>query len=139
MRAFALAVALSVAAPVGAGEAAKPKKPVLDVRPTPRFGFSPLNVLFIAELKGGSDVEEYYCPEIEWDWDDGGKSIKESDCQPYEDGVTHIERRFSQEHAFVRAGIYAVKVSMRRSNRLIAKQTVSVTVKPGLGDPTNGP
>lgn len=135
--AVASCVAFSVAVPLAAGEAAKAKKPVLDVRPTPRFGFSPLNVLFVAELKGGGDVEDFYCPEIEWDWDDGGKSVKESDCPPYEDGVTHIERRFSQEHSFARAGVYAVKVTMRRSNHLIAKQTVNVTVRPGLGDPSN--
>ena len=139
MKALALATALVIAAPSFAGEAAKPKKPVLEVRPTPRFGFSPLTVLFIVELKGGADVEEFYCPEIEWDWDDGGKSVKESDCPPFEAGVTQIERRYSQEHGFVKAGNYAVKVTMRRSNHLIAKQTVTVTVKPGLGDPSNLP
>jgi hypothetical protein len=136
MKAFALALVLITASPLLGGEAAKPKKPALELRPTPRFGFSPLNVLFVAELKGGEDVEEFYCPELEWDWDDGGKSVKESDCPPYENGVTHIERRFSQEHGFVRAGNYAVKVTMRRANHLIAKQTITVTVRPGLGDPS---
>jgi hypothetical protein len=139
MRGLVLALALSVSSSLAAGEAVKPKKPALEIRPTPRFGFSPLNVLFVVELKGGEDVEDFYCPEIEWDWDDGGKSVKESDCPPYEEGVTHIERRFSQEHGFVRAGVYAVKVTMRRSNHLIAKQTVTVTVRPGLGDPSNVP
>jgi hypothetical protein len=139
MKGLALALVVVTASPLLGAEAAKPKKPALEVRFTPRFGFSPLNVLFIAELKGGADVEEFYCPEIEWDWDDGGKSVKESDCPPYEDGVTHIERRFSQEHGFVRAGVYAVKITMRRSNHLIAKQTANVTVRPGLGDPSNSP
>jgi PKD repeat protein len=139
MKAFALALVLVTATPLLGGEAAKPKKPGLELRSTPRFGFSPLNVLFVAELKGGEDVEEFYCPEIEWDWDDGGKSVKESDCPAYENGVTHIERRFSQEHFFVRAGNYAVKVTMRRTNHLIAKQTITVTVRPGLGDPSNSP
>lgn len=137
MRRLVLTLALMAAVPLAAGEAAKPKKPGLDLRTTPRFGFSPLNVLFTAELKGGGDAEDFYCPEMEWEWDDGGKSIKESDCPPFEEGVTKIERRFTEQHEFVRAGIYSVKVTMRHANRIIAKQTVSVTVRPGLGDPSN--
>ena len=53
---------------------AKPKKPRLDLRATPRMAFSPVNVFLTAELTGGDDVEDYHCPELEWDWDDGGKS-----------------------------------------------------------------
>ena len=139
MKAFVLALAVVTASPLMGGETPKPKKPTLEIRPTPRFGFSPLNVLFVAELKGGGDVEEFYCPEFEWDWDDGSKSVEESDCPPYENGVTHIERRFSKAHGFVRAGNYAVKVTMRRANHLIAQQTVTVTVRPGLGDPSTIP
>lgn len=132
-----LILAFAAAAPLAAGEAAKPKKPGLEVRSTPRFGFSPLNVLFVAELKGGGDAEEFYCPEIEWEWDDGGKSIKESDCPPFEPGVTQIERRFTQQHDFLRAGMYTVRVTMRHASRIIAKQTANVTVRPGLGDPSS--
>jgi len=69
-----LAAAL-LAAPIRAGDAkheAKLKKPRLDVRATPRMAFSPVNVFLVAELQGGDDVEEYYCPQLEWDWDDGG-------------------------------------------------------------------
>ena len=62
---------------------------------------------------GGDDVEEYYCPELEWDWDDGGKSVQESDCPPFEAGVTKIERRFTAEHEYRKAGVYNVKVTMR--------------------------
>ena len=61
-------------------DAPKLKKPKLDLRATPRMAFSPVNVLLVAELTGGDDVEEYYCPELEWDWDDGGKSVHEADC-----------------------------------------------------------
>src|SRR5262245_16857809 len=73
------------------------KRPRFDLRATPRMSFSPVVVFFTAELTGGDDIEEFYCPELEWDWGDGGKSVHEADCPPYEDGFK-IERRFSAEH-----------------------------------------
>ena len=114
----------------------KPKKPRLDLRATPRFAFSPVTVFLTAELTGGDDVEELYCPELEWDWDDGGKSMHESDCAPWEPGKTEIQRRFTAEHTYPRSGNYNVTVTMRRTNKSIAKASVRVQVKPGLGDRT---
>ena len=134
-----LALAL-VAATAGLLAAdAKPKKPRLDLRATPRMAFSPVNVFFTAELTGGDDVEEYYCPELEWEWDDGGKSTQEADCSPFEAGKTKIERRFTSDHEYRRAGVYNVKVTMRRTSKSIAVASVRVTVRPGLGDRTLDP
>ena len=133
-----VAVALA-AVTVGAGLAEagdKPKKPRLDLRATPKFAFSPVNVLLTAELMGGDDVEELYCPELEWDWDDGGKSVHEADCPPFEAGSTKLERRFTAAHEYRRAGSYNVKVTMRRAGRAIAAANVRVNVRAGLGDPT---
>jgi hypothetical protein len=100
------------------------------------MAFSPVNVLLVAELSGGDDVEEFYCPELEWEWDDGGKSVHEADCPAYEPGVSKIERRFTAEHEFRKAGLYNVKVTMRRANRPLAVSTIKITVRPGLGDRT---
>jgi hypothetical protein len=130
-----LAAALGAAA-APAADAPKPKKPKLDLRATPRMAFSPVNVLLVAELSGGDDVEEFYCPELEWEWDDGGKSVHEADCPAYEPGVSKIERRFTAEHEFRKAGLYNVKVTMRRANRPLAVSTIKITVRPGLGDRT---
>ncbi len=140
MRSMALvgAVLLAVAwgAPVGAAEETKLKKPRLELRASPRFAFSPVNVFLTAELSGGDDVEDLYCPELEWEWDDGGKSVHEADCPPFEAGVTRLQRRYTTEHEFRQAGSYTVKVTMRRAGRTIAAATVRVTVRAGLGDPT---
>jgi hypothetical protein len=133
--ALAIALALPLAAPCEAAESVKPKKPKLELRATPRMAFSPVTVFFTAELTGGDEVEEYYCPEIEWEWDDGGKSTQESDCAPYEPG-TKIERRFTAEHGYELAGVYNVKVAFKRTGRTFLSQTVRVTVRAGLGDPT---
>jgi hypothetical protein len=137
--ALAVLVALVVAAPLPADDAkpeAKLKKPRLDLRATPRMAFSPVNIFLTAELQGGDDVEEYYCPELEWDWDDGGKSVQEGDCPPFAAGTTKLERRYTAEHEYRRAGVYNIKVTMRRANRSLAASNVRVTVRPGLGDRT---
>ena len=132
---ISLLLAACAAGPLSA-DGVKVKKPSLNVRATPRMAFSPVRVLLTAELTGGADVEEYHCPELEWEWDDGGKSVHESDCKPFEPGVTKIERRFTADHQYNKAGVYNVKVTMRRANRTIVTQSVRVTVRPGLGDPT---
>ena len=48
-----------------------PKRPQLNLRATPRMAMSPVEVLVIGQLMGGSDLEELYCPGQEWDWGDG--------------------------------------------------------------------
>jgi hypothetical protein len=134
---FALAVSFALVS-VAAGRASeeKPKKPHLELKASPRFAFSPVNVSLTAELVGGADVEEYHCPELEWDWDDGGKSMHEADCAPFEAGKTTIQRRFTVDHEYRKAGVYQIKATMRRANRTLASATVRVTVRPGVNDPT---
>ena len=137
IRALAAFVVVSIAGAASLGAEAKPKKPTLELRVTPRMAFSPVTILMVAELKGGDDIEEYYCPEIEWDWDDGGKSVHEADCPPFENGTTTIDRRFSQEHHYGRAGMYTVKASFKRSGNTFLASTLRVTVRAGAGDPSN--
>ena len=114
----------------------KLKKPALELRSTPRFAFSPARILFTAELKGGDDVEEFYCPEIEWEWGDGGRSVEEADCEPWVAGSTTIERRFTANHVFQFAGLYPVRISLRKSGKLLSTQQLNLAVRAGLGDTT---
>ena len=123
MRRVALAAFIVAALSTAGAFAEKTKKPRLDLRATPRMAFSPVNVLLTAELTGGDDVEQFYCSELEWDWDDGGRSVHEADCPPMEAGAA-IERRFTAEHAYRQAGNYNVKVTMRRANKAFAVATV---------------
>ena len=114
------------------------KKPALGLRATPRMAFSPADIFFTAELKGGDDVEEFYCPEVTWEWGDGGKSVEEGDCDPYTEGAK-VERRYTAHHGYPRAGVFVPKVTLRKSGRAIAAQTVQITVRPGIGDRTMEP
>jgi len=111
------------------------KRPTLNLRATPRMAFSPVTVFFTAELTGGDDIEQFYCPEVEWDWGDGGKSVQESDCSPYEPGKSQIERRFTADHLYRRAFGYTVSVTLRRNRRSFAKADIKVTIRPGIADP----
>lgn len=124
-----------IAATLAAQNAPKLKKPTLSLRATPRMAFSPVTVFLTAELTGGDDVEDYYCPQLEWEWGDGGKSVQEGDCAPFEQGVSKIERRFSTDHSYRRAGVFNISVLLRRANKAIAKADVRVTIRPGIADP----
>jgi plastocyanin len=135
-----LAVGTLASGPPGQAqdEKKKGKRPGLELRSSPRFAFSPASVLFTAELKGGDDVEELYCPEVEWEWGDGGKSVTEADCDPWTEGAV-IQRRFTANHVFQRAGAYRVKVTLRKTGRQMLSQTMTMTVRAGLGDTSPDP
>ena len=134
MRASTLTAILIASLATAGVTAEKARKPRLDLRAAPRMAFSPVNVLLTAELMGGDEADQLYCPEIEWNWDDGGKSVHESDCAPLEAGGT-FERRFTAQHAFRQAGTYNVKVTMESQPTGLA--TATVTVRAGAGDFTD--
>jgi len=35
----------------------------------------------VAELVGGDDIEDLYCPEIEWDFANGRRSTSQEACE----------------------------------------------------------
>jgi hypothetical protein len=134
--AAALTASLSLSGPAEAK--AKPKRPTLGVRVSPRMGFSPISVIAMAELTGGEDIEDFYCLAIEWDWDDGSKSLQDSDCEPWQPGMK-IERRFSSEHYYSRAGNYNIRATLRAQDKNIATNAFRLTVRQGMPtDPYTG-
>ena len=112
-------------APPGIPGEAHAHKPHLDVRVTPRMALPPVEVLVVAELVGGEDLEEFYCPGLEWDWGDGTKSFHESDCAPYEAG-TKVRRLYSARHAYFQPGRYSVRVRLVRAERGVASAQTSL-------------
>jgi hypothetical protein len=124
---WAAVAVLSCAGLVAAGEGGRPKRPRLDLRASPRVAFSPVEILVIADLKGGQDIEDFYCPGLEWDWGDGSRSAHESDCSPFEAGTT-LDRFFTARHTFRAPGAYGVRLTLRRAGRTVAVASVPVTV-----------
>ena len=122
--------AMAIASSVGlaaAGEGARPKRPRLDLRASPRVAFSPVEILIIAQLKGGQDIEEFYCPGLVWDWGDGSRSAHEADCSPFQDG-SELDRFFTARHAFRAPGAYSVRLTLLRAGRTVTMASVPVTV-----------
>jgi hypothetical protein len=110
----------------------KPAKPRFDLRASPPMAFSPARVLLVGELRGGDDLEEYYCPGIEWEWGDGDRSVQESDCPPFAAGV-ELPRRFTASHAYLSPGRYQVKLTLRRADRSVAVATTPILVHSRFG------
>jgi hypothetical protein len=124
---WAVVAVLSLAGLAVADEGGRPKKPRLDLRASPRVAFSPREILVVAELKGGQDIEEFYCPGLEWDWGDGSRSAHEADCSPFDAGPP-LDRFFSARHEFRTPGAYGVRLTLRRAGRTVAVASVPVLV-----------
>jgi hypothetical protein len=124
-------IMMALAAPAVAGAGRGAKKPRLDLRASPRLAFNRVSVLAVAELVGGDDIEDFYCPAVEWEWGDGGRSAHEADCPPFEPGMA-MARRHIASHAYRQPGEYSVRVTLRRVGRSLAAATVSVTVRGGF-------
>jgi hypothetical protein len=112
----------------------KDKRPKLSLTARPPLALSPARVSLTAELAGGpDDLEDFYCPTIEWDWGDGTSSETSSDCEPYEPGKSTFKRRFTVEHVF-RAGYHRVQLRLKKHDKQITSATVVVEVRPGIRD-----
>ena len=98
-------------------------------------GFSPSRVVLTADVKGGAnDFEEFYCASVEWDWGDDTRSESKADCDPYEAGKSEIKRRYTTDHVFNNAGEFRVEFRLKQINKVVAKGTADVRVRPGLRD-----
>src|SRR5712692_4405647 len=84
-------------------------RPKLTLKAQPMMAIAPARVVFTAELNGGAnDLQDYYCPTIEWEWGDETRSESTSDCAPYEAGKSEIKRRFTVEHHYKHGANYRV-------------------------------
>ena len=102
----------------------------LRLRATPNVAFAPASILFVGQIRGGpDDNEELYCPTVEWEWDDDTISSQTVDCDPFEPGVTEIQRRFSVRHTFDYAGQYDVRLHLKQGDDVVITSRVRVEVR----------
>ena len=128
-----LIVAAFMAPTTGWTTAQDTEEPELSLRATPRVGFVPAEILFIGELRGGSDDHQpLYCAGVEWAWDDGTHSERSPDCDPYEPGTSEIRRRFSRRHTFQHSGRYEVRLSLKRRDEVISSARTTIEVRGGF-------
>lgn len=135
----AILCASALAAPVGLGaqdkNAKKVAKPSVQVKVNPPVGFSPAQMVLTADLKGGADdSEELYCASVEWDWGDDTKSESKTDCEPYEAGKSEVKRHFIIEHTFQVSGDFRVEFRLKQKNKVVARGSTDVKIRPGVRD-----
>jgi len=109
------------------------KKPTLSVKASPSISFAPARIVVVAELKGGNDEEELYCPTVEWEWGDLTQSVVEADCEPYAPGKSEIKRRYTVEHQFKNPGSFKIVLRLKKGSRIVGQGTAQVQVRAGLG------
>ena len=110
------------------------KKASLSLKASPSVSFAPARIVVLGEVKGGdNNLEELYCPTVEWEWGDGTVSTAEADCTPFEPGKSEIKRRYTVEHQYKNAGSYKILLRLKKGTRLSASANVTVQVRAGLG------
>ena len=110
------------------------KKPSLSLKASPPAGFAPLRVHLTVDVRGGAnDYADFYCPTVQWDWDDGTISETSEDCNPYEAGKSNIQRRYSANHArtFRLSGDYRVSFRLKQKDKVVSSAAATLTVRPG--------
>jgi hypothetical protein len=110
------------------------KKPSLSLKASPSIAFAPARIVIVAEVKGGSnDFEDFYCPNVEWDWGDDTTSKADTDCDPYAPGKSEIKRRYTIEHRYKNSGAYKIVLRLKKGDKLVATANAQVQVRAGLG------
>jgi hypothetical protein len=131
----AIAVVLMASGHPSAQRDAADKKPSLSLKATPPAGFAPLRVHLAVDVKGGpNDYADFYCPTVQWDWDDGTISETSEDCNPYEAGKSTIRRRFSADHTFRLSGDYRLTFRLKQKDKVVSSATTTLTVRAGANE-----
>ena len=133
--AAALAAALVASGHLSAAQRDADKKPSLSLKANPPAGFAPLRVHLSVDVRGGAnDSAEFYCPTVQWDWDDGTISENAEDCNPYEAGRSNIQRRYSADHTFRLSGDYRLTFRLKQKDKVISSATTTITVRAGANE-----
>lgn len=82
----------------------------------------------LIDLEDAEDLEEYYCLEEVWDWDDDTESEYAPDCDPYEEG-TELKTRFSASHQFRTPGTYTVYLRLERNGKTVIAGNTRVQIR----------
>jgi hypothetical protein len=129
------AVVVATAAVTAAQRDGADKKPSLSLKATPPAGFAPLRVHLVVDVRGGAnDYADFYCANVQWDWDDGTISENSEDCDPYEAGKSTIKRRYSADHTFRLSGDYRLTFRLKQKDKVISSATTTLTVRAGANE-----
>ena len=100
------------------------------------MGRCEVDVAFRLVVSDGGD-EDYYCPRVQWEWEDGSFSEEEVDCPPFSEATADDHRQVWTRHrAFQKNGRYVVKARLLKAERVvrIVETTAIVTGWTGYSD-----
>jgi hypothetical protein len=114
--------------------AAPKPKPEVRLEPSPRVAVlsaapAPVRVRFRLQVKDGGDVD-YYCPRVEWEWEDQTRSVEEHDCPPFEEAAaSEHTKRWVREREFWLPGVYTITVRLYKADRSIHRVQAQFEMK----------
>jgi hypothetical protein len=74
-------------------------------------------------------VEDYYCPRVVFEWEDGSRSMEESDCVPFEQAEPADHRRtWTRSRKFQGSGNFSVQAHICRGERRIKSIRATATI-----------
>lgn len=82
----------------------------------------------LEDLEQAEDLEEYYCLEEVWEWDDDTDSEYAPDCDPYEEGM-EIKKYYSATHQYSYPGSYNVWLRLQRNGETIIAGNVRIQIR----------
>ncbi len=113
---------------------ASAKEPKVELQPSPRVTLLPggthaVTVRFRLRVSDGGK-EDYYCPRVEWEWEDGTRSSEESDCPPFDQAApADHERTWTHSRQYWDAGQHVAIVRLYKGDRMVRKVETSVDVR----------
>jgi hypothetical protein len=114
-------------------------KPDVELKATPSMAMLPLGRAATVRLQvriKDKGNEDYYCPRLEWEWEDGTMSTEESDCPPCEEAQPKDhERTWSRSRQFWEPGRQTVTVRLFKGDKVVRVLHVDVEIR---GEATPG-
>lgn len=95
--------------------------PTVKLTVSPRIGqISPGScrrngLLVTARVHVNDPKNDLYCPELTWDWGDGNREVRQSDCDFYQPGEEPNDTWYSAQHLYCSQGLMEVSVQLKAS------------------------
>ena len=108
-------------------------KPTVEFKPLRRMtqlqvGSCDAEVSFSLRVFDGG-AEDYYCPKVVFEWEDGSRSIEESDCVPFEQAEPgDHQRTWTRTRRFQGSGSFSVQAHLCRGERRIKSVRTTATI-----------
>ena len=105
----------------------------IDLRPLKPVTVLPMHrceveVTFRLSVSDGGR-EEFYCPRVVWEWEDGTRSIEESDCPPFDQAAPADHRKtWLRTRDFQRSGSYAVRACLCKGDKRVSSVETTAVI-----------